>query len=354
MASTRFIVIINGEVVTHEGEEMIEVVEEGKKYFTTRNSGKNLKREFKEYLDRVVKRESGNPLYEAVTVKETDITYNKELKFLIYTTPLYKLQLNLLTQPHKVHDLMRDRSIDVSAIWNEQRDRFLADFFFTYAQIMNKVEAVVSHRNGSGRTPFTVSYRKGNKAHQMMTILSIFVSGISSPYRALKSQLEVFDLFKPMYDSDFKFDYSRWDRPLMFRTEALRHVDTVMGTSSDLLSMCGIKTKRTISSANFHRLLGGMILRMEVSEFTPDKLTNSTMLLPTNVVLYQAVDSNGVPVDGTFYLDIPSAKANNPDEEIRIIPIDSTTNFVKDAFPEVKGQELQKLIQDVRSAEFVF
>lgn len=355
MASKRYYLLINGSFVrTDSNQPIIEIIEDGRIFYGTVESGKNLGEEVETILNRIINQEKENPLYNEI--KETSLGKSYDDRFMLknVTTPLYRLQLDLIRRPDMRQKL--DSEINIGEVWDQQRYSFFATEFIKYATLMNYVENKVrSARKStfkSGGSIFSVQ----SGEHRVMNVLHAPVAGVFNPYTAFKD-LKDFQIFKHIFDEDYVQDFEDIKKPYVFKTSVMRgQVPVLFATSTDLLAMCGVKHKEAISAGNIHRLLGGMILRLSFGTIEDQLVTEESLQLPTNLTLYNVID----PFLNRLVDSYPNSLLAN--EAIKgtdyvVSAYNTTVNYASEAFPSLEGARVgadNKLVQQLRSAEFVY
>lgn len=345
MATKRLLLINNAPLTDRKGNLIFEVTDQGNRQYLTRLEDEDHSDLVMETLQAVMERDANNELSQVVeSVTENYTTFNDNFRIKMVSTPVYNLQKQLsMAKPGQMR--IPGVTVDLTGIWETQRIKFMTGEFFKYVRLVPYLENAMNKSLNRPSNP-SLAARRGDKT--VMHLVHAKIDNLYNPYDAF-SFLRDTALFRKAYSDDVAEDAMSLSRADVFKTIVVKDsTEVLMGTSCDILSLCGVSHKDMISTMNLHRLMAGICLKL-IGAGDSAEVTSESLYFPVGRRFYEVIDvvENDRVVDRFF--DVVQANRRADEDDLLVRTVDTDVNFCEQVF----GSTRPTLVDAVRSADFV-
>jgi hypothetical protein len=345
LATKRLLLINNAPLTNRKGDLIFEVTDQGNRQYLTRHEDEDYSELVMDTFNAVMERDAANELSQVVeNVTENYTSFNDNFRIKMVSTPVYNLQKQLsMTSTGAMR--IPGVNLDLTGIWENQRIKFLTGEFFKYIRLVPYLENAMNKSLNRPSNP-SLAARRGDKT--VMHLVYAKIDNLYNPYDAFRF-LQDTALFKKAYSDELSEEAMSLSRADIFKTIVVKDsTEVLMGTSCDVLNLCGITHKAMISTMDLHRLMAGICLKLIGAGDSPE-VTTESLYFPVGRRFYEVFDvvDNDRVIDR--YFDVMQANRRADEDDLIVRTVDTDVNFSESVF----GSTRAELVDAVRGADFV-
>lgn len=344
MAYKQLILLNNAPITTEKGELIYEVNDNGRVTYQTMRDITDHSDLVKDATEKVLSFDQQNPLFPASEHTNTIFTeVNSNFRLKLISTPLYNLQKQLsLAKSREMR--IPGLNLDLGGLWEQQKLRFLTAEFYKYIKLLTYLENTM---NKSLNKPSDPSLAIKREDKQVMHLVHAKVDYLYNPYDAF-SFLSETKLFQSVYKQDYTPQPVSLQEASVFSSVAVRQsTEVTLGTSCDILELCGVQLKHQLKTRDLHRLMAGICLRA-LGASDSVEVTEESLYFPISRRFYQVYDVvDEIVVDR--YFDVVEANRRADLDDLLVTTVDTDVAFVNQVF----GSEDPTIVDAIRGADFV-